>query len=59
MEKMENKKQQNYIVNRQYNSKEVERLRKIVDYVTIESNSQNGNADFNDWGNHSEYTRGW
>ncbi|MBQ3689214.1 MAG: hypothetical protein II937_05030 [Bacteroidales bacterium] len=46
-------------MNRQYNSKEVERLRKIVDYVTIESNSQNGNADFNDWGNHSEYTRGW
>lgn len=59
MEQLDNRKDNKCIVNKKYTSQEVDRLRKIVDYVTIESKQKNSNTDFNDWGNHSEYTRGW
>ncbi|MBQ9214232.1 MAG: hypothetical protein IJ150_09890 [Bacteroidales bacterium] len=44
---------------KKYTSKEVERMKKIVDYVIVESENKDKRNDFNDWGNHSEYTRGW
>ncbi len=59
MEIIENKNQVSHLANKRYTTQEVERLRKIVNYVTIESEQRIGHVDYNNWTNHSEYSKGW
>ena len=57
MKQIQNKKTET--ANKKYTLKEVEKLKQIIEFVTVESDRRDRFTDFNDWGNHNEYTRGW